>query len=128
MEIVASTFKACYPHIFSSIFANESDLAKWCAIWKDIISRLDDEQITTALKKTVYSQEFPPSPAQFFKSALGIITPEQAWAAIGENKLATRAYNGIDSWFKKTASEKEVKQEFIATYKNLAERLLTEVE
>ena len=107
-----------------SLFNDEKDYEDWLKIWSKVIRDLTDQQINNALNETVSVSKFPPSPAQFREYALGIIPPDQAWVGIGQNSIAGQAYESIDSWFRKNASEKEVRVEFIAVYKNLCEKLL----
>jgi hypothetical protein len=125
ISLISRTFVAAYPNIYLSLLGNNDNYEDWKSIWNHVVSRLETSLVEKTLKKIILTSEFPPSPAQFLKVALNIIPAEQAYAAIGDNELAQEAYSYIDSWFKKTAPEKEVKQEFIAIYKNLVEKLLT---
>jgi hypothetical protein len=124
LRTILKTFKSSYPHIFGSQFFGDEELSNWGKLWGRVTDNLSEEQIRKALKKSVFTSKFPPSPAQFREYALDILPAEQAWTAIGQNEWATEAYERLDSWFKKNSSEKEVKQAFIAKYSNLVEKCL----
>lgn len=134
---MASTFKSAYPNIFSSIFANEDDFDNWCTLWSDVISKLTAEQIKTAIKKTVYTQDYPPSPAQFMKSALGIMPAKQAYEIaiscfprcyeepINDiNSLIKQAGYMISSWDWQHHSYKELQDMFCSCYEIACRRAL----
>jgi len=93
-------------------------------VWQRNINDLSDEQIIKGLRKCIACDEFI-SISSFRKAAFGIVTPEKAYARIHDDRLAAQAWSMVDNWKKKTASEKEVKEDFIDNYEYLTEKLLT---
>lgn len=117
-------FSAAFSYRWTSTISDPKNLISALAVWSKCISDLSDEQIDIAFKKCVSCDEFI-SIASFRKAAFGIVSPERAYRLKDGDALANMAFERIDSWFKKTASEKEVKAAFIEEYQNLAEEILT---
>jgi hypothetical protein len=110
--------------------------SKWCShldaehiaitmeLWGHATNRLTDEEMELGIRKSIALLDFPPSISQFKRFALDILPPEQAYNSIGINDLATKIWENLDSWLKRTGDEKDVKKAFIAAYNNLVEKLL----
>jgi hypothetical protein len=102
----------------------EDSLEVTLALWEHAIRDLSDDQIAQTLKYCIAILDYPPSISQFRKTALGVTSAEEAFCRKNVNSIAKQAFDSMDGFVKRNGTEKEVKEAFAISYKQIVEKLL----
>ena len=100
---------------------SQEHAARTAKKWSDMLATLTDEQIKKGLDKCEYCYEWAPSIAEFRNAALNIISADEAWFLVKnnrveENYLVKEAKKQIKSWDWDNLDEHTLRREFIACY------------
>ena len=123
LTILFERFAAIFGHTWTSGLVNQEQIYSRMLVWESVIKDLTNDQIKKAIEKCKFTCEFI-SISKFRMAAFDITTPDSAYARIGDDEIATQAWEAIDAWYRKTGNERELKQAFVENYKYFSEKKL----
>lgn len=121
-------FTVCWGAKWTNYYAQNSNISSLIdSEWGKLLSTLTIEQIRQGIDYHKKNNEWFPSLAEFRKSALNILPPEQAWILARNencnNEIIKKVKNSIQSWDWEHKEEKDLRREFINSYNLIVESL-----